>query len=520
MDTAPALGTAVTESGNGHLTPGQADSMIEAITSQAPRLDTAGDRVVDLRAAYERVRPPQPPSGGKVRHFSELLHAVYPIVWRDSADPESFPNRDECDQVVLGLLHDDPDAPPPSFSALLRLFAEPRAVAHIQGIIDQSWQQSVSGSSDPRPEVVAALLDQPEGRREWQKLWDAYTASHPWTAHLTQVNVLGLSRHPVPPRPSASVPDNEPATAAVGTADPDDSSEDHVVLPLDRPVLQRMAGSLKLLQKRQEIQQLTTRQLVHEEAHRATEPLGIGDDGLRAVLCLGAVSAGALSADFASQLSSSHRLSGMPRRLRQLARVSASRGFVRETLRLGNAQHGPVRKALEDPGPGFSRTLWGILHRYELAHMQLPPPEARWNMLIMSAARTFIDGLAGQIKEVMGPRDHEGPRFDSDFDLQHIAAPSEIVIEPVHQSVIEAFRHHLDEARLSADDALAFLYRFIDPDEAAWPADTWRTVYDNYRAHYADARPAPGAFPPVRWEQAREIIHTFLNSDGTRRAES
>ncbi|MEV7325262.1 hypothetical protein [Streptomyces sp. NPDC093970] len=515
LDTTPALRSVVTESGRGHLTPEQANAMTEAITSQAPRLDIAGDTVIALKEAFRRVRPRQQPSDERVRYFSEFLHLIYPIAWRNSTDPGSLRNPDECDQVVLGLLHDDPDQAPPTFSALQRLFADQRALAQLQGVIDQSWHQSTPGFSAPRPEVVTALLDQPEGSAEWQKLWDAYAATNPWTAHLTQVDLLGLSRSPEPPRPSALEPRTATGAASVGTTDPDDTDEDHVVLPLDRSVFQRMAGPLKLIQKRPEVQQLTTRQLAHDEAHRTTAPLGIRDDGLRAVLCLGAVSANALSADFASISRSGRRSAGMPRRLLQLVRISASRKFVQETLRLGDAQHGPVRQALEDPGPGFGRALWGILHRYELSHRQSPPPEARWNMLVVSAARTFIDGLAGQIKEVLdGVGGHEAPRFADDIDTLQIAAPGASGVEPVQEIVIDAFTHYLAEARLTAEDALAFLRRFIDLDEAMWSAGTWRTVYDTYRTPEADTRLAPGAVPPIGWEQARETVSTFLDPNG------
>lgn len=515
MDTAPALRSVVTESGRGHLTPEQADTMAEAITSQATRLDTAGNTVVALKAAFERVRPREEPPGVKVRRFSEYLHLVYPIAWRNSADPDSLSNPDACDRVVLGLLHDDPDKPPPSHSALLRLFADTAAVAQLQNVIDQSWHQDTPQPPPPRPEVVTALLDQPEGHADWHKLWDAYTASRPWTAHLTQANLLGLSRFPSPPAPPALKPHTGPKTAADDTAAPDDTTEAPAVLPLDRSVFQRMANPLKLIQKRPEVQQLTTRQLAHDEAHRATAPLGIGDDALRAVLCLGVVSASALSAEFASQLPSGRGPGRIPRRLQQLARVSASRRFVQETLRLGNAQHRPVRQALDEPGPGFSRALWGVLHRYELAHRQQPPPEARWNTLVMPAAHTFIDGLAGQIKEVIeGGPGHHSPGFDTDTDPLQIAAPTASTTDPLHETVLDAFTRHLEGAHLTAEDALTFLRRFSDPHEAAWSADTWRTVYDNHRAHYAQARPAPGAFPPIGWEQARETVDTFLNPNG------
>ncbi|MEU6279451.1 hypothetical protein [Streptomyces sp. NPDC047028] len=543
LDTAPALRPVVTESGHGHLTPEQADAMTEAITSQAPRLGIAGDSVLALKAAFTRYRQQQP-SGGRVRYFSDFLHLIYPIVWRDSAEPRVLGDPDACDQVILGLLHDDPDQAPPSFSALLRLFADPRAVAQLQDVIDQSWDPGTPGSPAPRPELVTELLDQPEGSTEWQKLWDAYTATRPWTAHLTRVNLLGLSRSPAPPRPSAQEPRTARGTSSDATADPsgsdatadpdgadattdpDGSGGRRLVPPLDRSVFLRMAPSLKLLQKRPEVQRLTTRRLAQDEAHRATAPLGIGDDCLRAVLCLGAVSAGALSADFTSRSRSGGRPGGMPRRLRQLARVAASRAFVQETLRLGDAQHGPVREALADPGPGFGRALWSILHRYELSQRQPPPPEARWNLLVMSAARTFIDGLAGQIKDVMrGTEDHEAPDFDTDIDPLEIADRGTSGAGAVQEIVVDAVVRHLAEARLTADDALSFLRRFTDPGEAELSAETWRTLYANYRAPDADARPVPGALPAIGWQQARDIVSAFLvstfpDSDGPGRAHS
>jgi len=520
LATVPTLASAVTESGKGRLESYQSVAMFDAIISQGARLDEAGDGVVALRAAYERVRPRPTPPGVRVRHFSELLPRIYRIVWEASADPGSLVGPDTCDEIMQGLLHEDPDIAPVSHSAMQRLFADPVATAELQHTIDGSWAQDLPVPYPPLPEIVSALLDHPDRSGEWQVLWEAYTVTRPWVLHSTQANALGLSRYPVPSRPLALEPRPEHARGQ-----PDQGQG---VLALDRSIRQRMDGPLRLIQRRAEVQGITTRQLAHDEARRAAAPLGIGDDAMRAVLCLGAVTATSLSAD-AAQPHYRHQ-AGSPRRWQQLARLTRRRKFVGESLRLGNGQHGPVRKALENPVPGFCQELWRILHRHELAQMEQVPPEARWNMLIMPAARYFLDGLAGQVKDVLGGyRCHEGPRFVTGVDLED-TAPEDVSgpREPdrsregheLAEDVINAFTQHIAEAQLPANEALLFLKRFIDPEHAAWAADAWHGVYDLYRAHHSEIQPAlVGSFPAITWEQGRDVIRTFLNPDdagGTR----
>ncbi|MEV2216886.1 hypothetical protein AB0H86_36625 [Streptomyces sp. NPDC050997] len=523
------LAPVVTSAGSGLLTADQADAVEEAVLSQAERLDTAGDWYQGLRAAHQRLRTGKDAGS----QFAPLGERTYPLAWDASARYGRHVTEAVCDALMATVLHGDPDEPPPTPAALKALCLDPVAVARLQAIIDESWAPITDApvaeapSRSPSPQgLVQALLDEPDKSAELGKLWDAYAKSRPWRTYLGHADELGLSRHAEPPAPRPveagwqSKKDNS-------TSDDSASAEDEgaregvlpLVLPLDRSLRERLHPSLGQLQKHPHVTHRTARQIAYEEAVRSCHPLGIQDDVLRAILCLGSVCAGALVPHTASKWSRTASNGAVPLRLQQLSRQAWRRDFVVATLRLGEGQHAPVRDALADPAHGFGVALWGVLHRQELTGGRVEP-EDLWNTLVMGAARTFLLKLASLIKAVLdGKSPRLGPAIAGDADLDLVADRAQPVEDAVTAvadepwaTVAEALAHGLEQRGLRDRSAHLYLERLVDPRHHEWAAGTWQSLYDGYRGQYGTA----AAPPVISFDQARQFVVRFrtLHSPG------
>ncbi|MFF0161879.1 hypothetical protein ACFYRY_30715 [Streptomyces sp. NPDC005263] len=547
------LAPVVTSAGSGLLTPDQADAVAEAVLSQAERLDTAGDWHQGLRAAHQRLRTGKDADS----QFAPLGERTYRLAWEASARHGRQVTEAVCEALMATVLHGDPDTPPPTPAALRALCLDPAAVAQLQAIIDETWAPATdppvtpvtpapASSPSPSPQsLVQALLDEPYRSTESGKLWDAYAKSRPWRTYLAHADELGLSRHAEPPKPrpveagwrskkdtSTSTGESNPTGESTATGDSaatgrststgDERRREAVlpsVPPLDRSLRERLHSPLGQLQKHPHVAHRTTRQIAHEEAVRSCQPLGIQDDVLRAILCLGPVFAGALVPETAYEWKGGGPNGTVPRRLRQLSRQALRQPYVRETLRLGAAQHPSVRAALEDPDREFGAALWGVLHKQELIGTAVEP-EDLWNTLIMSASWKFLMRQASVVKAVLDPsRPSPDPVIDGDADMDLVADPAPSVEDAATAvanepwaTVAEALARGLEQQGLRGQSAHLYLDRLTDPRHHAWAADTWQSLYDGYRDQYGTAP----AMPAVSLDQARQFVVRFrtLHSPG------
>lgn len=512
------LAPVVTTAGTGALTTEHATAVVDAILSQAGRLDTVGDWYRGLRTAHQRLLP-TPPRG---LHFSSLGYRIYPLAWEASGRHGGRVDPAVCDSIMAAVLHGDPDTPPPTPAALNALCLSPSAVAQLQAIIDEAWAAPSSPTPAPSaPDLVQALLDQPENSSEWDKLWDGYAKSRPWQAYAGHLDDLGLSLHADPSEPVPVEADWRAKKSSAAAAE-DERTLDGVlpaVLPLDRSLRERLHQPLGQLRDTPGVSHKSTRQIACEEAVRACHPLGVQDDTLRAVLCLAPVLATAFVPDTASKWYRKTQGNVVPRRLQQLSYQAWRNSFVRETYRLGDGQHAPVRAALEDPVRGFGVALWGVLHRQEIAGRRVEP-ENLWNTLVMGAAWSFLGKLAVIIRGVLDdPSKHQGTRSDNGDDPASLADHAQLatdmtapgVDEPA-ATIADVLRHGLEQQGLQGRSALLYLERLADPLHHDWAAGTWQSLHDAYCEHYG-MTPAPSRIP---LDRARRFLVRFrtLHSPG------
>jgi hypothetical protein len=552
-ETDPELRPVVRHALRGELTAAQAERLVAAIVGQSPRLDRAGEWAQGLKAAREEVKRLRAAAGLPAPPAVALLsHRVLPEAWARSA-AERAVDADECLRLFHEFVHDDPDTPPPTHAAFKALFAREEAVRAMEDILAGPGP-AAAAAGDPAAvrEAEALLLDAPAGA-DWERLWARYTLLRPWQRHLTAVHMTGLSRHAVPTRPAVleeardRTDDTEDTDDTGGTGDgadavaaPGDGPQDPLapgaqeerdwageilgrsegmVLPLDRSVWRRLDHGVRTLGADPGAAGLTAREVAYDEARRALEPLGLADDERRAVLCLGMVCLPAIGAEHAAVLLA--RRAATPRMLTELAELTERRRFVDATLRLGAAQHAPVRRALEDPLPGCTRLLWRMLHGAEVRQEDPPEPQERWARLIRTAASRYLKVLGGALKEVLdgdvtleaeqpagdaltgladglvtgggsGPVAHRGPQTD--------------------QIVVDVIIDGQAQRGVTGSALEDWIRRLVDPLHRSWAEPAWDELYAEYRLkHQGDDGPVP--FPPIPFESARDIVRSLYRPE-------
>ncbi|MET7746513.1 hypothetical protein, partial [Streptomyces sp. NPDC005385] len=478
-ELAPELRPALRDRGGTEVTDEQAESIVRTLVQVTDRLDVAGHWMTGLRAAAAQA--------GKLP--STMEEHFYPVAWRASAqDCPDAATPAACSAIVADLLHDDPDVAPPRFAAFRRLFADRKAVEVLQQIIDEHWNDPPIKAAHVPDHLVAELLNAPK-HADWDKLWDTYARTHPWESLTLRADRAGLSTRAVPNRPLAQPPEGK----YQGTR----------TAPLDRPLPQRLDRFLRSVQKHDEIASLTTRELCARAARSAGAPLGLADDELRAVLCLGTAAAGALSPD--SVENTGRKLA--PRLSALLTKTARAHRFVRESLRLGDNQHAPVRRALADPVFSFPAYLWRVLHRETLLNRETAPSD-RWESLVLGAARSWLGDMAEQLKRTENGKDplqREGLDVVSNtarvLPTPRTKMPS--AARTTEERVLSTYLEATQAMGLTGRDLADHITQFTDPYRTAWAAPEWDRIQS------AANRENDAADTDVPFETAVHILRTF-----------
>ncbi|MFJ8941109.1 hypothetical protein ACIRL0_36250 [Streptomyces sp. NPDC102365] len=481
-ELAPELRPVLRERGVTELTDEQAESIVRTLVQVTDRLDVAGHWMAGLRTAAEQAGTSP----------ATMEDHFYPTAWRASEQggPEAV-TPEACRAIVVELLHDDPDVAPPRHAAFRRLFADHQAVTVLQRIINEHWNDPPIKAAHVPDHLVAELLDAPK-HANWDKIWDTYAQTRPWESLTLHADRIGLSTRAVPNRPLAQ----PPVEKHDGTHMP----------PLDRPLPQRLDRFLRGVQRHEEIASLTTRELCERAAVSAGAPLGLADDELRAVLCLGTAAAGALSPDNVENANheSAPRLSAL------LTKVAGAHHFVRHSLRLGDNQHAPVRRALADPVFSFPAYLWRVLHRESLLKRETAPSN-RWDSLVLGAARSWLGDMADQLKRIEDdddPLQREALDVGSNAPLDLPTPRTEMSLPAVTtaQRVLSTYHEATQASGLAGRDLTDHIARFTDPYQADWAAAEWDRIVS--AASGKDDTPEPRD-TDIPFEAAIHILRTF-----------
>ncbi|MGW3942842.1 hypothetical protein [Streptomyces phaeochromogenes] len=536
-DTTLELHPVLRHDPRGELTAIQAEQLVTAVVGQSARLDRAGDWAQGLKAARAEVKrlraaagKPLPPA------VASLSHRILPAAWARSAEDRTV-DATECLLLFQSFTHDNPDSPPPTHAAFKTLFARQEEIEVLDGILAAFTPATATGAAgDPTAarDTEALLLDAPLGG-DWERLWDRYALLRPWERHLTAVHTTGLSRQAIPARPAVldnmqdDSPDDSSRDPLTGGAEEEHDwagevfgHSESTVLPLDRSIWRRLDHSVRTLAACPRAAGLTARGVTHDEARRALAALGLANDEQRAVLCLGMVSLSAIGAEHSAVLLA--KRTAVPRLLTDLAELTERKAFVATTLRLGAAQHAPVRRALEDPLPGCTRLLWRMLHSAEIRQEDLPDPHERWMRLIRTAASRYLQVLRGELKLVLDgtkPAEAEqSPHFAGDTlgDLaDDLAGPdstaSVLYCGPLtHQIVVDVIVDGLEQRGVIGAELVDWVHRFIDPLHHGWAEPAWGELYAEYQhKHQGDSGPA--AFPLIPFESARDTVRSLYRPE-------
>ncbi|NEB32794.1 hypothetical protein G3I62_27505 [Streptomyces sp. SID14446] len=481
-ELAPELRPALRERGETELTDEQAESIVRTLVQVTDRIDVAGHWMAGLRAAAEQA--------GKLP--STMEDRFYPAAWRASAEggPDAA-TPEACSSILTELLRDDPDVAPPRFAAFRRLFADHQDVAALQRIIDEHWTDPPVKAAHVPDHLVAELLKAPKDAN-WDKLWDSYARTRPWESLSQRADRAGLSARAVPNRPLVHPPEGK--------------HEGTHIPPLDRPLEQRLDWFLRSVQDHDEIASLTTRELCERAAATAGAPLGLADDELRAVLCLGTAAAGALSPDSVENVD--QKLT--PRLSALLTKTARTHRFVRESLRLGDSQHAPVRRALADPVFSFPACLWRVLHRETLLDRETAP-SSRWESLVLRAARTWLHDMATQLKKAKDRKDplpHEGLDVDGNAPLTLPAPQTDIspTALTTEQRVLSIYYEATQARGLTGRDLTDHIARLTDPYQTAWAVAEWDRILSAVNGKNDAPEPTASDVP---FETAVDILRTF-----------
>ncbi|MGW1616241.1 hypothetical protein ACWCQZ_43695 [Streptomyces sp. NPDC002285] len=535
-DTNPELRPVLRHDSRGELTAAQAEQLVAAIVVQTARLDRAGDWVQGLKAAHGEVKRLRAAAGKSLpAAVSSLSHRIFPAAWARSAEDCAM-DADECLLLFQNFAHDDPGFPPPTHAAFKALFAQREETEALDDIL-AAFAPAAEATGHPVAvrNAEALLLDAPLGA-DWERLWARYTLLRPWERHLTAVHATGLSRHAVPARPTVQddrqddSPDDAsqvPPLTISGEEEQDCAGEvfghsESTVLPLDRSIWRRLDHSVRTLASCPSAAGLTAREVVHDEARRALAALGLANDEQRSVLCLGIVSFSAVGAEHSAVLLA--KRTAAPRLLTDLAELTERKSFVATTLRIGAAQHAPVRRALEDPLPGCTRLLWRMLHSAEIRQEDPPNPDERWIRLIRTAANRYLQVLRGELKLVLSgtkPAEAEedahlaGDRLENlrdDVTSPDSTAPVLYRGPHTHQIVVDVIVDGLEQRGINGAELVDWVHRFIDPLHHDWAEPAWGELYAEYQhKHQGDGGPV--AFPPVPFESARDIVRSLYRPE-------
>ncbi|MFJ4717381.1 hypothetical protein [Streptomyces sp. NPDC088785] len=521
----------------GELTADQAGQLVAAVVGRSERLDRAGDWVLGMAAARGRIKRERAAAGLPLPTAMALLsHRVLPAAWARSGEERAV-DPDECEALFQSFVHDDPHAPPPTHAAFRELFARPREREAMREILAAFAPPAADGGDAAAArDTEALLLDAPLGA-DWERLWARYALLRPWQRHTAAVHTTGLSRHAVPGRPSVGGGGAVGVGGSVegaGTDPGTDEERDRAgevfahsegsVLPLDRSLWLRLDHSVRTLVSSPTVARLTAREVAHDEARRALAPLGLSQDAQRAVLCLGLISFAALGAEHAAVLLA--RPAAAPRLLVDLAELTERKAFVAATLRLGSAQHAPVRRALADPVPGCTRLLWRMLHSAEIRQEDLPDPQERWARLVRTAAHRYLQVLRGELKLVLSgakpvqgpPGPHlagdalERPAGSTPRTEPAAAGPAPGPDPLTEQLVVDVLLDGLAQRGTTGAELVDWIDRLIDPLHGGWAVTAWDELYAEYRGkHQGGGR--PGALPPVAFETARDIVRSHYRPE-------
>ncbi|MFJ5259828.1 hypothetical protein ACIQAC_05035 [Streptomyces sp. NPDC088387] len=207
-----------------------------------------------------------------------------------------------------------------------------------------------------------------------------------WAAHPTDVwdrsdvpPHLGLTAHPVPPRPEVG------RSASTAT----------LPAPFDRTLFERLFTVLQASAHREELP--TVPELVRREAGRSCAPLGLHDESLRVTVVLGgrlAVGLDPLGAGASvAGSTAAHRIVNS-RWQREASVLRARRMTVSPRPDPDGGVLNTLAQDLRTPWTAYMRRLWVRLHGRDVRNAELPDAASAWSVLDGVARSVMMDHRA------------------------------------------------------------------------------------------------------------------------------
>ncbi|MFJ1786996.1 hypothetical protein ACIOML_22095 [Streptomyces anulatus] len=300
-----------------------------------------------------------------------------------------------ADAVARAVLEDVVDASGGrTVEALKEHLADAARRARIDAELAAAWdgREAVPGAADTglAAEVLeacgaagadspafAAMVRAEHGSLLGRALWAAHPANV-WDRPDVPPH-LGLTAHPVPPRPEVG------RSASTAT----------LPAPFDRTLFERLFTVLQSSAHRERLP--TVPELVRREVDRSCAPLGLYDESLRVTVVLGGRLAVGLdplgSGTFMAGSTAAHRI--INSRWQREASVLRAR---RMTVSLGPDPDGGVLNALAQdlrtPWAAYMRRLWVRLHGRDVRDAALPDAASAWGVLDGVARSVMMDHRA------------------------------------------------------------------------------------------------------------------------------
>ncbi len=300
-----------------------------------------------------------------------------------------------ADAVARAVLEDVVDASGGrTVEALKEHLADAARRARIDAELAAAWdgREAVPGAADTglAAEVLeacgaagadspafAAMVRAEHGSLLGRALWAAHPADV-WDRPDVPPH-LGLTAHPVPPRPEVG------RSASTAT----------LPAPFDRTLFERLFTVLQSSAHRERLP--TVPELVRREVGRSCAPLGLYDESLRVTVVLGGRLAVGLdplgSETFMAGSTAAHRI--INSRWQREASVLRAR---RITVSLGPDPDGGVLNALAQdlrtPWAAYMRRLWVRLHGRDVRDAALPDAASAWGVLDGVARSVMMDHRA------------------------------------------------------------------------------------------------------------------------------